>query len=327
MPVPPIPLPAALGGEFTSAAARALGVTGSRLAAKDLEQPFHGVRRVKKEESPSEDAPGAHDRALRERVLRDAHTYRLVMAHHAFFIGRTAVVIHGATALGHGADLEVGVVDPRRAPRARGVRGRKLLEPFARVTSAQSLPVLDAAAAWAALGSDCDVLDLIRLGDELVRIPRGERGRPEPARQITTIAQLREAISLGVRPGTGRLLTAIDHVRVGSMSVLETEYRIHSCAAGMPEPDLDVEIRNAAGALLGIADAAYHQWRVLVEVEGDQHRVSREQWQRDIEKHAAFTAEGWEVLRLTGGHIRGRGRPGITRVAEALARRGWRRAG
>lgn len=70
-------------------------------------------------------------------------------------------------------------------------------------------------------------------------------------------------------------------------------------SSGLPEPVLDWPIRNETGRLLGITEIVYPEFRVLVEIEGDQHRVSRRQWIRDIEKYAAYVAEGYEVVRLT----------------------------
>ena len=60
----------------------------------------------------------------------------------------------------------------------------------------------------------------------------------------------------------------------GGMSPLETDVRLDAAAAGLPEPLLDAEIRDERGCLVGVADAAYRAERVLVEVEGDHHRVS-----------------------------------------------------
>ncbi len=45
------------------------------------------------------------------------------------------------------------------------------------------------------------------------------------------------------------------------------------------------------------------------------------QWVRDIEKYAAYVAEGWEVVRLTSAHVRGGRAPSM--VCEVLRRHGW----
>jgi very-short-patch-repair endonuclease len=108
------------------------------------------------------------------------------------------------------------------------------------------------------------------------------------------------------------------------MSMLETDWRENLRGAGLPEPELDVEIRDERGILLGIADGAFPRFRVAVEVQGDHHRVTREQWNRDIRKHAAYRAAGWEPVELTSTHIRSRPGSDVTLVRAALGRQGWR---
>ncbi|MBN9175878.1 MAG: hypothetical protein J0I43_00695 [Microbacterium sp.] len=123
------------------------------------------------------------------------------------------------------------------------------------------------------------------------------------------------------------LLRALECIRVGSMSPLETDFRLVTAAAGLPEPELDVEIRDERGVLLGIADARYEAYRVIVEVEGDHHRTSRAQWRRDIAKHAAYVRAGYEVVRLTAPDVRGAGGSAPTAdliVRVALERHGFR---
>jgi hypothetical protein len=78
---------------------------------------------------------------------------------------------------------------------------------------------------------------------------------------------------------------------------------------------LDAEIRDASGRLLGIADALYKRYAVIVEIEGDHHRTSREQWLRDLQKHAAYAAAGYELVRLGARQIRGRGADGAASCA------------
>ena len=86
----------------------------------------------------------------------------------------------------------------------------------------------------------------------------------------------------------------------------------------MPPADLDVEIRDASGRLLGISEFAYRERRVVVEIEGDHHRTSRAQWNRDLDKYAAYAAAGWEVVRVTSHHLR-QGRA-VALVSAALER-------
>lgn len=107
----------------------------------------------------------------------------------------------------------------------------------------------------------------------------------------------------------------------GADSPPETEFRLDAAAAGLPHPQLDVEIRDRTGRLLGISEFLYPEQRVVVEIEGDHHRTSRRQWERDIEKYRNYATIGIEVVRLTAGHRRAGAAVAIVR--DVLTRRGW----
>lgn len=183
--------------------------------------------------------------------------------------------------------------------------------------------VASPASTWAMLATDLSVRELVHVGDALVRVPRDEFARPRRDLALCSIENLRAAVDAGRRRGVERLRDAVGAVRVGSASPLETDCRLDAAANGLPEPALDVEIRDARGRLLGVTEIAYPEFRVLVEVEGDHHRTSRAQWNRDIDKYAAYAAEGYEVVRLTSEHIRGARPRAASVIRDALIRHGW----
>lgn len=188
---------------------------------------------------------------------------------------------------------------------------------------ANGLPLASPAAVWAMLGAELTVRELVIIGDAIVRIPRDEFGTPRPELALGTIAELREA-AVPSRPGARRLREAVELVRVGSASPLETEHRLDAASAGLPTPLLDQVIRDDDGRMLGISEIVHPRWRVAVEIEGDHHRTSRRQWQRDLDKYAAYADAGWEVVRLAAHRVRHRSADGIAQVRSALRRRGWR---
>ena len=221
-----------------------------------------------------------------------------------FLAGRTAAV-HLGLSVGPGALLEVGVLAPNRAPRARGVRGVKVAPHLANVIMHDEARTTDAASTWAMLGAELTIRELVALGDEIVRVPRDRRGSLVPRQKMGTIDDLANIVAAGRRRGIGRLHEALPLVRVGSASPLETDFRLDAAAGGLPTPELDVEIHDRNGTLLGITEFVFPQFRTAVEIEGDHHRTDRTQWNRDIDKYAAYAAEGWEVVRLTSAHVRG----------------------
>lgn len=308
----PRPLPRSLAAVFTVGDARAAGIPRARLRASDLEAPHRGVRVAARPpghaavQASIGEEPGAADREIRRIVLDRIAAYEPIRSASAFYTGRTAVAIYDRL-FDHDpgtSPLEVGVLAPARPPRVRGVDGRQLAGALTSVRVCAGLPVASPASVWAGFARELDLRDLVRLGDALVRVPRGTGGRLVPEQQLATIDQLRAASAAPHRRGREALDAALELIRVGSMSPLETDFRLGLGEAGLPEPELDVEIRDAGGRLVGIADGMYREPRVLIEVEGQQHRTSSAQWERDIEKHAAYAALGWNLVRLTGRAVR-----------------------
>ncbi|MBS1906564.1 MAG: hypothetical protein JST33_08355 [Actinobacteria bacterium] len=323
----PAPLPGSLGEQFTPEQSRAAGVSSRRLRARDIERPYRGVLSVTsatpdQQPAGSDDEPFARDRAQRAALVRQASLYRTVMPAHAFFAGRSAAGIWRLP-IDCSGDLVVGTVAPHRAPRRRGIQGRQFAPELVSIRTVDDFRVTSPASTWASLGGELTVRELVRLGDAIVRVPRDAHACLQPSLALATITQLQAAMEAGRRAGAAALREALGMIRVGSASPLETDYRCDSIREGLPEPLLDVEIRDPGGRLLGVTEIAYPDFGLLVEIEGDHHRTSRQQWNRDIDKYADYAAAGWEVVRLTSAHIRG-ARPRATRIVrESLRRHGW----
>lgn len=144
---------------------------------------------------------------------------------------------------------------------------------------------------------------------------------PVPDAQLAAIETLGRAVDAGRRAGAPKLRAALALIRVGAMSPLETDLRLALVDGRLPEPELDVEIRDRRGRLVAMEDCAYRDKRIAIEAEGDHHRKDATQWARDIERTAALAALGWEVVRATSAHIRGNDRRVVRMTRAALARR------
>lgn len=254
-----------------------------------------------------------------------ARAYDKIKPDHVFFAGRTAAILYGAP-IDRGAGLDVAVHAPARAPRRFGISARKVEPRLASVRTHLGLRLSSPASTWAMLATEMTVRELVVLGDAFVRVPRDASGTPRPEQRLASVSELRSAATVGPRTGAAKLRRALELIRPGSASPLESEYRIDAAAEGLPEPDLDVEIFDSRGHRIGITEIVYREFGVLVEVEGDHHRTSRTQWNRDIEKYARYVAAGWEVVRLTSAHIRGARPRAAAMVRDALVRHGWQSA-
>lgn len=211
----------------------------------------------------------------------------------------------------------------RRAPKGAGVRGHQLRAELTEVRVHEGLAVAAPATVWAQLAPLMTIDELIELGDAIVHIPRRRgmrRGVPSDAKG--TIDDLADAVAAGRRLGAARLRAALPQIRVGAASPPETRIRLACVRAGLPVPELDVDVLTVDGRAIGYTELAFPAERVLVEYEGDHHRRERAQWQRDIRKHAACAAAGWEVVRLTADDLHRGCAPAVARIRDAL----WRGA-
>jgi hypothetical protein len=84
----------------------------------------------------------------------------------------------------------------------------------------------------------------------------------------TTIADLRSAAATVHHwPGASRAVRAVSLADGRAESPLETRGRLRIIGAGLPSPDLQVEIR-AGGQLVGVADAWFDEAAVAIEFDG-----------------------------------------------------------
>ena len=73
--------------------------------------------------------------------------------------------------------------------------------------------------------------------------------------------------------------------------------------AGMPLPELNYLVHGRDGAFVARVDLAYPSRRLVLEYEGDHHRVERRQWHKDIRRQARLEDLGWRVIRVTASDL------------------------
>lgn len=319
---PPEPLPDDLPDDFPVWLARAYGVTHGRLRRVDLDTPFFGVRVRSEPVAVESDDPYERQRAFRVARARQ-YAPRLHTGH--FFSHQTAASVWGAplplkflpdgeVAAASDLDLHVSAYGHIPFPRATGVKGHRTLLRLTAVSEHDGLRVSSPAATWASLG-DLPLFDLVALGDFFCRRWRSGRGRPHAGRlPLTTIEELRSMMDAGRRRGADRLRAAVDLIREDSWSPRESHVRCVLVTAGLPEPELNVDLFDARGRFLGCVDMAYPRERVAIEYLGMLHG---ERWAQDVERLAALRAAGWNVVEVTSPLLK-RSDELIARVRAAL---------
>jgi hypothetical protein len=244
------------------------GIPVDRLRGRDLLRPTRSLRVSRT--SPL-DTVEARARALRPLLSADQ-----------WFSHTTAAVLWGLPLPRRLRDDLVVHVTGRggRQMRRPGVVGhRTLVVPV--IGTAHGLPASDPIRTWLDCASVLSVRELVVMGDQLVA-------------RWCTIEDLSRAVGCagGIR-GISRLRVAVERVRVGSESPMETELRLVLVDHGLPEPLCNTEVRAADGRFLGRVDLAYPELRLAIEYEGRHHQEDRRTYLRDIDRRERFELERW----------------------------------
>ncbi len=109
-------------------------------------------------------------------------------------------------------------------------------------------------------------------------------------------------------------------MRVGVESPRETRLRLLLMRANLPEPVCGYDLRDRGGKRIGWFDLAWPDHRVLGEYDGDQHRISTEQYEKDVRRFDLAADEGWRTIRVRAAGLRREGRRDtVARFARVLS--------
>jgi hypothetical protein len=315
---------------FSVRAAADAGLGEGRLRGADLERPFHGVRLLA---GSTADTGRNYGRFATAREAEEfamlvtrCLAYAAVLKPGQFFSHTTAARLWKAplpSAFSATEALHVSTPAPRRAPAGRGVVGHQSSARQVRIVDRFGLPVSDPASTWLTLGVTPGLSgdDLVVVGDHLVLDPAVLD--PYDIRPYATLAELAAAVGVRQARGTGASAAALPHVRAGAESRPETLLRLLLVRAGLPEPLLAQELRDAAGRWLARVDLYFPEQRVVVEYDGEGHRVDNRQYERDESRIENLISAGYTVVRVRGGQLFAHPDLVVARVSRALATRGW----
>lgn len=272
--MPRISLPPTLAGRaFTTAEAGRLGVGEGRLRGPDLARPLHGLRSA----ADLSDVAGL------------AAAARLVLPDDIAFSHCTAATLHRLP-LPHSREH----VDPLHVMRttSRNRVDRSLCQPHrgleSRATAeVKGLRVVGMADTWCDLGELLGLDDLVVLGDAI-------------AGRLRSVEPLREALAGRVRPRQASVLReALRWIRVGSGSPMETRSRLLFVRAGLPEPELNVEIAHSDGGFLCRADFVWRRQKVIGEYQGRDHFADFARGDDDISRRLLAEDSAWKYIEVT----------------------------
>lgn len=278
---------------FTRQDALRAGLSDRRLAGPAYTCLFHGIY---------VSALAAADELVRARAA-------LIALPEGAISGRTAARLWGAV-VPHSADVEILLARNQRTE----MRGIRMHRPARRppTTTHLGLRMLTPAAVFLRLAAELELVDLVIAGDSLVRTGQ------------VTPAQLVEAADRSSGRGARLARRAARLVRPGVDSPQETRLRLLLVLAGLPEPEVNIILRDSDGGWVYRLDLGYQQHLVAVEYDGRQHAESRAQWTKDIARREALEGRGWRMIVVLGDDLFIHPDRTIARVAAALRARGLR---
>lgn len=296
--LPPLP------HTFAVNVALSAGVTRGALRNPSFLAPFHGVRSFG---SATSAAP-----SLRDQTLRTARLFLPRLREGEAASHTSALLIHGCP-LHVAPELHVTAQPPHTRTRALGAHGHEW-DTLTPTTVIDGVPV---ALPLTALVQSAHMLPLIELVvtiDHLL-LPRGFAGQM-PA--LVGVAALRHRVQKFRGRGTKTLRLAVDLARVGAESRIETLTRLMLHAYGLADSfELQAELHDDDG-WIGRFDLVDRARMTIVEFDGDQHRTSKAQYEKDIWRLDRARAAGYRVIRIRSNDVVHRPHETAARIALAL---------
>lgn len=159
---------------------------------------------------------------------------------------------------------------------------------------------------WLDLAPFVGLDDLVVIGDAVATRLKGT----EALRAVLTRS------TKGVR----RARCALEWIRVGSDSPMETRSRVLFGRAGLPEPRLNVEIHDPDGGWLARGDFVWWEAKVVGEYQGKHHFDDYGRGDQDIVRRRLLEEIGWTYVDFTKDDYFRRPRriALVRRMAEAL---------
>lgn len=222
--------------------------------------------------------------ALRARVALQLLPGAGRISHH------TAVQLWGGIAP-HSPDVHVAVADPVHRSRRQGIAAH-LAKPDDQTSVRHGVLVSSPAQAFLELAAaGVSLVDLVVAGDSLVK-----------STGISPQAFVEHAT--GSSCGNARrALRAARLNRTGVDSAMETRLRLLIVLAGLPEPTVNLILRDERGEWALRFDLCYPDLQLIVEYDGRQHAESDKQWARDIERREQLDRMGWRLLVIRADGI------------------------
>ena len=143
--------------------------------------------------------------------------------------------------------------------------------------------------------------------------------------QRTSLTKLQQYVDSSHEHGVKRARRGLAYVRERVESPRETRLRLMLVFARLPEPEPNLRLGDEHD-FIARCDLVYLPYLLIVEYDGDQHRLDRRQRERDIWRREALERDGWRMVVVTAAGMRD-AQEVVRRVHLALVERGYRGPG
>jgi len=279
---------------FTRAEALQAGIDDAQLAGPAYHQVFWGVH------LSAVVAPTLVMRALAALTISPPTA---IVTHH------TAARLWGGVAP-DSSDVHVTIPRVHR-PKVTGIRPHRVVRMPVPVTR-RGLPVTSAERTFLDLGRWCDLVDLVVLGDSLVKAG------------VTTPERLVDAAAAWDGTHRSLLRRAAGFVRDRVDSPMESRLRMLLVLAGLPEPVVNIAVEDEDGRVRYRIDLSFPDHGLGIEFDGRHHIERRVQWESDLLRREDLESEGWSFVVVLASQVYGDPAGVLARVTAAMRTHGIR---
>jgi len=279
---------------FTRAAALQAGLTDRQLGGPHFRRLLHRVY-------VSQDVPDSPDQRAAAALL--LHGSDAVLSH------TSAARLVGAPVPDDGEE-HVTVPDAGQRRRQQQVACHVAALEADEIRILRGLRLTSPHRLFLDLAGRLTLVDLVVLGDWLVR------------RNHTTCDALRGYVHRSSGRHVRRARRAAGLVRDAVDSPMETRLRLLIVFAGLPEPAVNLRIRDEAGTVVLRLDLCWPKFRLAVEYDGRHHVERIDQWNRDHDRRDELEDQGWRLIVVTAKGIYREPEVTLDRIWRALRERG-----
>lgn len=280
---------------FTRANALAAGVSPKQLRGSRFRRIFRGVY---------------IDSRVKDHPLIRAESSLLIHPPTAYASHFTAARVYGVPVPPH--PFEHITVQSEGDRRQRSGLKCHIAAAGARVTSVSGLRISAPSTMFVELASVLGLVDLVVVGDALVRL------------RLVTVDELAEFCVRSLCRHGAAARRAVGYVRARVDSAMESRLRMLIVLSGLPEPEVNHEVRDKHGNVLMRFDLSFPGCRLIVEYDGRQHAERAKQWLHDVKRRELLDHARWQILIVTSEGIYQKPTETIERVHRALKERGAR---